>query len=65
MNGKQAQLAYETYDIAMDMLEDIMDKKWMRDDSKLIILGGLMINVDGSDQDYFQPIKFEMRTLKP
>jgi hypothetical protein len=31
------------------VLDDIMDTKWMGKDSKLILLGGVMINIDGSE----------------
>ena len=36
----------------------------MTDTSKLAILGGIMINCDGTKTDRFLPLKFELRTLK-
>ena len=61
-DGRQAKLAHETYELVKRVLNDIMDSGWMGPDSKLILLGGLMINIDGSDQDYFEPLEFSSTT---
>jgi hypothetical protein len=46
-NERMAALAYETYVMVEEMLFRIIDRKWMSKDSKLVLLGGIMINVDG------------------
>ena len=46
-NEQQAQLARKMHEIASQFLEDIIEKSWMGPNSKLVILSGLMINVDG------------------
>lgn len=38
-----------------------MDLKWMGEDSKLMLLGGIMINMDDGSQDRFVPLTFESR----
>jgi len=58
-NEKMALLAYETYVMVEEMLFDIVDRKWMSPDSKLILLGGIMINMDGDAPDLFLPLNFE------
>lgn len=55
-----AKLAHETYQIVEEYLEEIMDTKWMNSKSKLVLLGGIMINFD-NQRDAFLPIKFELR----
>jgi len=35
----------------------------MSDKSKLAIIGGIMINIEGEGTDLFLPLKFEVRTL--
>ena len=63
-NSQQSALAHETFDIVEGVLNDITKDGmgWMGEDSKLILLGGLMINIDGSDQDYFEPLTFTVGT---
>jgi len=61
-NARSAMLASKTFEIAKKFLEDIVETSWMGENSKLVILGGIMINVDGPGQDLFQPIMFEKRT---
>lgn len=46
-NKRQEELARAVYDIAHEFLNDIVDFKWMGPKSKLVVLGGLMINLDG------------------
>jgi len=50
MEDKKAQmanLAYEQYMIVEKQINAIIDTKWMGEDSKLILLGGIMVNMDG------------------
>ena len=54
-----ATLAYETYAMVEEMLFKIIDRKWMSAESKLVLLGGIMINVDGEASDLFIPLNFE------
>jgi len=42
-----------------EMLMEIIDRKWMAPKSKLVLLGGIMINVDGNAPDLFLPLNFE------
>jgi hypothetical protein len=58
-NQKMALLAYETYTMVEEMLFDIVDRHWMSSESKLILLGGIMINMDGDAPDLFLPLNFE------
>lgn len=57
-NERQEQLARAVYEIAHGFLNDIVDFKWMSPKSKLVVLGGLMINIDGDQPDAFEPIMF-------
>jgi hypothetical protein len=50
------------HEIASTFLEDIIEKSWMGPNSKLVILSGLMINVDGDQPDVFEPMVFEARS---
>jgi hypothetical protein len=43
-------------------LEDIIHLNWQGPNSKLALLGGIMINCDGEKTDKFLPLKFEIRT---
>ena len=61
-DNKQAALAYKMYDIAMDFLERIIHLNWMGNGSKLVIVGGIMINCDEEGSDRFLPLKFISRT---
>jgi hypothetical protein len=42
-------------------MKDILPAKhaWMKEDSKLVLLGGIMINVDGDNNDMFAPQTFK------
>jgi hypothetical protein len=42
-------------------LEDIIHLNWQGPNSKLALLGGIMINCDGEKTDKFLPLKFEIR----
>jgi len=57
-NAKMAKLAMDTYAIVEQEVRKIVDRKWMDPHSKLIVLGGVMINIDGDAPDLFLPIKF-------
>ena len=58
-NKRMAELAYETYVMVEEMIFQIVDRKWMSKDSKLVLLGGIMINIDGDAADMFIPLNFE------
>lgn len=56
-------LAKETYIIVENFLEDIIDNHWMSENSKLVLLGGIMLNIDGErPMDMFLPMRFEVRS---
>ena len=55
-------LAYKMYELQLKYLEDILHMNWCGENSKLAILGGIMINCDGDGTDMFVPLKFEIRT---
>jgi hypothetical protein len=63
-NERMAALAYETYAMVEKMLFDIIDRKWMSKDSKLVLLGGIMINIDGEAADMFIPLNFSVENGK-
>ena len=48
-------------DIIREYFEKIIDYDWMYGQSKLAIIGGIMINCDGEGTDVFQPVMFELR----
>lgn len=60
--NEQAALVYAMYEIIEEYLEKIIDMIWCHGESKLAILGGIMINCDNIGTDRFLPIKFELRT---
>jgi len=49
------------YDIAIDFLEKIIHLNWQGEGSKLVIVGGIMINCDWDGSDRFLPLKFITR----
>jgi len=62
-NAQQARLANVMHDIAAAYLKKIITTAhWMGPNSKLVILSGLMINVDGDQPDVFEPLKFTMQS---
>ncbi len=61
-NAVMAALAFETYAMVEEMLNEIIDRQWMDPNSKLVLLGGIMINVDGEAPDLFLPLNFESHT---
>lgn len=59
-NEKMAILAYETYKIVRNGIMSItQNNSWMGEKSKLILVGGIMINMDGKAHDLFIPLDFE------
>jgi hypothetical protein len=54
-----AALAYQTYEIVEEQIRSIIGRKWMDPTSKLILLGGIMINIDDDAPDLFIPLNFE------
>ena len=57
-------LAYKMYDIIEKYIEDISDLKFCGPNSKLALIGGIMINCDGKKTDCFLPLKFHVKTPK-
>ena len=60
--NEMAILAYKMYEIIEKYLNDIVDLKFCGPDSKLALVGGIMINCDGVKSDCFLPLKFEVRS---
>ena len=54
-------LSYKMYHLIYEFLEGIMHTKWMGPNSKLALIGGIMINCVGDKTDMFLPLKFEIR----
>ena len=51
------------FEIIEDYLEKIIDMDWcLSNNSKLAVLGGIMLNCDEDGTDRFVPLKFELRT---
>ena len=44
-------------------MEKIINLKGMSQKSKVALIGGIMINLDGDGSDRFLPMHFELRTL--
>jgi hypothetical protein len=49
------------YDIILKYIEDIINLNWQTENSKLALIGGIMINCEGNKTDMFLPLKFEVR----
>ena len=60
-NLKQARLATVLHRVGKRMLDDIASMEFGDEDSTLIILSGIQINMPRPFQDYFQPLAFEVR----
>ena len=41
------------YDIVKEYMEKVLSYNWMGPDSKLALIGGIMINCDGDGTDMF------------
>lgn len=54
-------LVYTMYKIMEKFIEDIIHLKWMTPKSKLVIIGGIMINEDHEKSDRFLPLMFEIK----
>ena len=48
------------YDIQSEFLNFTINKEWMYENSKMAIIGGIIINDKNNDTDKFLPIKFEI-----
>ena len=57
-----AVLAYKMFEVCQKYLDDIVNLGFCGPDSKLALIGGIMINCDGQKTDCFLPLKFEVRT---
>ena len=53
-------LVYEMYLIIQNFLENILTYSWMGSNSKLALIGGIMINCEGENSDLFMPLMFEI-----
>ena len=49
-------------DIIHQFLMNVIDYDWQGEESKLALIGGIMINCEGDGTDMFLPLKFEIRT---
>jgi hypothetical protein len=54
-------LSYKMFEITEEFLEGILHNNWMGPNSKLALIGGIMINCVGEKTDLFLPLKFEIR----
>jgi len=57
-------LAYEMYEVVKDFLEGIIHMNWQGPNSKLAMIGGIMINCDKDGTDMFLPLMFELRSMQ-
>jgi len=55
-------LPYELYRISLNSLDQIISYDWMGDNSKIALLGGIIINCEGDGNDRFLPLKFEIQS---
>lgn len=62
--NEMSTLAYQMYEISKKFIDDIVHLNWQGPNSKLAILGGIMINCEGDKTDRFLPLSFEIRTKK-
>lgn len=60
-NARQAELAKQTYEIAQVFLDKVVNTEFGDKNGKLIILGGVQVNMPRPMPDYFMPMKFEIR----
>jgi hypothetical protein len=66
-NKEQTELAFQMYDIVKSFLEKIVTLDFHKDNGeningRLILLGGIQINMPYPMEDYFLPLLFEIRT---
>ena len=57
-------LVYKIFQLIQEFLEGIINTNWMSNKSKLAVIGGIMINLEGQGSDLFLPLKFDIRTLQ-
>ena len=63
-----AQLAHVVFDVVDKALHRIIGFKWAENFSsggKMLLLGGIQINMDGKYTDYFLPLKLELQEKLP
>ena len=60
--NEQVALVFKMFDIIYSYMNDIINTNFGGPNSKLAIVGGIMINCDGDGTDMFLPLKFEVRT---
>lgn len=60
--NENATLAFKMYDILYEFLTNVVHTNFGGPNSKLALIGGIMINCDGDRTDKFLPLKFEVRT---
>jgi hypothetical protein len=59
---KQAALAKQMFEIAKENIDRVVNTEFgTKGISKLVILGGIQINMPAPMTDYFQPLMFEIR----
>lgn len=59
-NVKQAELARQTSDIGREMLSQCIHTNFGSENSMLLVLTGIQINMPFDFEDYFQPLSFEL-----
>jgi hypothetical protein len=59
--NEMATLSFKMFEIIETYLEDILHLNWQGPNSKLALIGGIMINFDCEGTDMFLPLKFEIR----
>ena len=57
-----ATLTNKFYEIIDEYLEDVIDMKFGGPNSKIALIGGIMINCEGEGTDHFLPLKFDIRS---
>ena len=60
--NEMAALSYKMYDLILEFLNSIVNLNWQGPNSKLAIVGGIMINCEGDKTDMFLPLMFETKT---
>tara|TARA_B110000285_G_C14928459_1_gene516193 strand:+ start:624 stop:905 length:282 start_codon:yes stop_codon:yes gene_type:complete len=60
--NEMAALSYKMYDLILEFLNSIIHLNWQGPNSKLAIVGGIMINCEGDKTDMFLPLMFETKT---
>lgn len=60
--NEQVALVYTMYNIISEFLEKIVNLDFAGKNSKLAIVGGIMLNCEGIGTDMFVPLKFEVRS---